>query len=166
MTPDAERMTEISDRLLDYQPAKKPWRVHYLEDVPWLLERLAAVRDEATREMREHLWSSHGHVGLYGDDGEMQCSACHADYLRDPVDALVILARKAIQEEATRVERKQVRRSTPLHIFKKRVVYPDGQKPVVLLDQCGFAIDAAINTTTGDIVYCNKAERDHPSLHE
>ena len=53
MTPDAERMTEISDRLLDYQPAKKPWRVHYLEDVPWLLERLAAVRNEATRAERE-----------------------------------------------------------------------------------------------------------------
>jgi len=39
---------------------------------------------------RKRLWLSHGHQGLYGDDGEMQCSECIMygvmDYKRDPLD--------------------------------------------------------------------------------
>ncbi|KKM98110.1 hypothetical protein LCGC14_1161210 [marine sediment metagenome] len=29
---------------------------------------------------REMLWLNHGHSGMYGDDGEMQCSECMVDY--------------------------------------------------------------------------------------
>lgn len=46
-------------------------------------------------KFREHLWISHCHLQLYGDDGEMQCSECQADYLHDPVEALVEMARAA-----------------------------------------------------------------------
>lgn len=43
-------------------------------------------------ELRQTWWLSHGHVGLYGDDGEMQCSACAPfgawDYKRAPLQTL------------------------------------------------------------------------------
>lgn len=32
--------------------------------------------------LRELLWLNHGHQGLYGDDGEMQCSDCGIDFKR------------------------------------------------------------------------------------
>ncbi len=39
---------------------------------------------------RVYLWLNHGHEGLYGDDGEMQCSACAPfglwDYKREPLE--------------------------------------------------------------------------------
>jgi len=45
------------------------------------------------RTLREHLWLNHGHEGLYGDDGEMQCAACIpysvSDYKRQPVEELL-----------------------------------------------------------------------------
>lgn len=44
-------------------------------------------------EMRKLLWLRHGHQGLYGDDGEMQCGKClpHYDYKRG--DILVLLGK-------------------------------------------------------------------------
>ncbi len=38
--------------------------------------------------LRKLLWIRHGcTIGLYGDDGELQCNECHIDFLRDsPVD--------------------------------------------------------------------------------
>lgn len=46
------------------------------------------------KRMREYLWLSHGHAGLYGDDGEMQCSRCGSqfgvwDYKRAPLEQLL-----------------------------------------------------------------------------
>lgn len=43
------------------------------------------------RDLRELLWLNHGHSGLYGDDGEMQCAAClqHGDYKREPLADLL-----------------------------------------------------------------------------
>lgn len=46
---------------------------------------------EIERKYRIHLWLSHGHKGMYGDDGEMQCYSCakdgnSGDYLRCPLD--------------------------------------------------------------------------------
>jgi len=29
--------------------------------------------------LRRELWASHGHAGIYGDDGEMQCGECGID---------------------------------------------------------------------------------------
>lgn len=50
--------------------------------------------------LREYLWLGHGHpfAALYGDDGEMQCSACRVDYKRDSLEQVsvaVIAARSA-----------------------------------------------------------------------
>jgi hypothetical protein len=42
------------------------------------------------RELRREWWLNHGHYwpALYGDDGEMQCHECPADFKRMPLDAL------------------------------------------------------------------------------
>lgn len=41
-------------------------------------------------ELRRMMWLGHGHCGIYGDDGEMQCSECARfgcwDYLRSPLE--------------------------------------------------------------------------------
>lgn len=39
---------------------------------------------DVERRMREFLWLHHGHEGLYGDDGEMQCNTPprYADFKR------------------------------------------------------------------------------------
>jgi hypothetical protein len=43
-------------------------------------------------ELRRLMWLGHGHDGLYGDDGEMQCGECAQfgcyDYKRAPIDAV------------------------------------------------------------------------------
>ena len=46
--------------------------------------------------LRLEWWLNHGHTGLYGDDGEMQCPICPADFKRQPLgelEALVSFAR-------------------------------------------------------------------------
>ena len=45
------------------------------------------MRDEVYR-LRKLLWSLHGHNGLYGDDGEMQCAECILDFKRGSIDEL------------------------------------------------------------------------------
>lgn len=37
---------------------------------------------------RKKLWLSHGHSGLYGDDGEMQCGTCLIDFKRDSLQSI------------------------------------------------------------------------------
>ena len=58
--------------------------------------------EELEQKYRKELWLNHGHHGLYGDDGEMQCIECHqygaTDYKRDPlekVERATFLARMA-----------------------------------------------------------------------
>lgn len=54
--------------------------------------------------LRHQLWLNHGHrtpAALYGDDGEMQCHACHRDghpwdYKRAPLVELVPAALREI----------------------------------------------------------------------
>lgn len=58
----------------------------------------ATVGAELEMDLRREWWLNHGHDGLYGDDGEMQCSRCGPvwDYKRAPMDeirAAVALAR-------------------------------------------------------------------------
>lgn len=56
------------------------------------VEEKAAPSGEGVDEqkLREYLWLHHGHDGLYGDDGEMQCGRCKVwDYKRSPIDALM-----------------------------------------------------------------------------
>jgi hypothetical protein len=49
------------------------------------------------QELRTVMWLNHGHTGMYGDDGEMQCSECSKfgcwDYRNAPMDEV----RKAYQ---------------------------------------------------------------------
>lgn len=48
---------------------------------------------ETERRIRVYLWLSHGHKGVYGDDGEMQCGECLPfgayDYKREPLGKLM-----------------------------------------------------------------------------
>jgi hypothetical protein len=44
---------------------------------------------EVEQKYRRELWLHHGHTGLYGDDGEMQCTKCPPgvwDYKRQPLE--------------------------------------------------------------------------------
>ncbi len=34
------------------------------------------------------MWAGHGHLNLYGDDGEMQCPTCQLDYKRTPLKVI------------------------------------------------------------------------------
>jgi len=49
---------------------------------------------DVERELRIYLWLSHGHRGVYGDDGEMQCVECSPvwDYKRAPLADVVLKA--------------------------------------------------------------------------
>lgn len=46
--------------------------------------------EEIEAELRHEWWLNHGHDyhALYGDDGEMACNVCPADFKRDPLDRL------------------------------------------------------------------------------
>jgi hypothetical protein len=52
-----------------------------------------AAEQETEKRIREYLWLSHGHKGIYGDDGEMQCAECAPfgawDYKREPLPVLL-----------------------------------------------------------------------------
>jgi hypothetical protein len=40
------------------------------------------------RRLRQMLCLRHGCTSLYLDDGELQCSTCGIDFLRDPIDVI------------------------------------------------------------------------------
>jgi len=67
MSPEAEKWKEVALRLRDA-----------VAGAVELMEEDAADM----RKLRELLWLRHGCVGLYGDDGEMQCGACLLDFKR------------------------------------------------------------------------------------
>lgn len=50
--------------------------------------RLSQLVKEIEAKYRRQLWLSHGHTGLYGDDGEMQCGKCRTDFKRSPLDQI------------------------------------------------------------------------------
>ncbi len=58
------------------------------------------LSDAADWELRNHLWMAHGHDGLYGDDGEMQCGRCGppCDFKREPLPRLFDAWRAAAKE--------------------------------------------------------------------
>ena len=53
--------------------------------------------------LRKLVWLNHGCVGLYGDDGEMQCGECMIDFKRDSAesiqDKLMAKGRKNLETE-------------------------------------------------------------------
>lgn len=57
---------------------------------------------ETEKDLRYELWLHHGHPfqALYGDDGEMQCGMCPADFKRMPLDELRELVRVRRMEAA------------------------------------------------------------------
>ena len=57
----------------------------------------ASLDSETEKMLREYLWFNHGHQGIYGDDGEMQCGQCAPvwDYRRAPLANVVRQALKA-----------------------------------------------------------------------
>jgi hypothetical protein len=66
------------------------------DDAAKVFSALAAARREPLDvpteplQLRAAMWLNHGHDGLYGDDGEMQCPRFPpADFLRDHIDALI-----------------------------------------------------------------------------
>jgi hypothetical protein len=68
-------------------------------------ERDALLVD--TMALRKMVWLSHGCVGIYGDDGEMQCGKCVIDFRRDPVDEInrrLMLLRVAAMQVSQGVE--------------------------------------------------------------
>lgn len=79
-------------------------------------EKLKAQKDtilERTDEiiLRRLLWRNHGHTGMYGDDGEMQCAMCwqeygFVDWLRTPaveIETKILFGQlKKIQKENDR----------------------------------------------------------------
>lgn len=47
--------------------------------------------EQKVLEIRKRLWLNHGHDGLYGDDGEMQCNlgGCMLDFKRDSLEKII-----------------------------------------------------------------------------
>lgn len=58
---------------------------------------------------RRMLWLNHGHQGLYGDDGEMQCAQCrpHWDYKRMPLEQLEAQVHKLKMVEIAKAYKEQ-----------------------------------------------------------
>ena len=82
----------------------------YTRVVDAIAQALAAARAEADRDWRQALWLGHGHLGLYGDDGEMQCAKCRPmwDYKRGSIFDTVHAALCAARAEGARQERKRI----------------------------------------------------------
>lgn len=92
---------------------------HAMGEIQTLTQQLADAQEEITRlerAYRQELWLGHGHQGIYGDDGEMQCAECMPfgcwDYKRDPLEAVVEAASKArMQRVAKAWEEHQAKQS-------------------------------------------------------
>jgi len=77
-----------------------------LEALCILREKETPARKEISESsedaLRRYLWASHGHRGLYGDNGEMQCGECckfgALDYKKDPIDDVIKAAINARED--------------------------------------------------------------------
>jgi len=71
-----------------------------------MTQEIEALKKENLK-LRELLWTSHGHQGLYGDDGEMQCGMCPLDFKRDPVNRIeAIFAKRALENYIEALKKK------------------------------------------------------------
>jgi hypothetical protein len=116
---------DVNGELLDHSHAARAAERQAREQAERLRDRLIQQRDEAIRVRQEQheigwsaiqrlsasleaerargerllrlLWLRHGHQGLYGDDGEMQCGVCVLDFKRASLDWIeqVLLAAPA-----------------------------------------------------------------------
>jgi len=118
---------------------------------------VAALRESAKdleMEVRQFMWLGHGHFGVYGDDGEMQCSECGTkygmwDYKREPIEKVRethLAARFELmgrqQEEAKAAERKGMERA--LEIVRTHLVDNTLESPGFTWDAIEAAIRAAM----------------------
>ncbi len=74
--------------------------------------------------IRSFLWQGHGHEGIYGDDGEMQCGECRRDYKRDSLHECVESARVASLEEG--LKRLQIGQPSAAHDAQVRLEELEG----------------------------------------
>lgn len=77
-------------------------------DAARLKQTIAELRAEVERiefELRKMMWLTHGHWGIYGDDGEMQCIKCLpfrcTDYKRAPIEDVRRAYNLALLERAS-----------------------------------------------------------------
>lgn len=76
---------------------------------------------------RYHYWAGHGHEGIYGDDGEMQCVECGVDYKRDPLAIVMGAATKAKMEWKSKIElkaRQEALEEVVAMLMRLRYPYP------------------------------------------
>lgn len=72
----------------NFGPAQFASQADY-EQVMSAIEKIVEDAKKIEMKYRKVLWLSHGHSGLYGDDGEMQCGRCRPwDYKRAPIEEL------------------------------------------------------------------------------
>lgn len=62
-------------------------------DLEAAIEALHSADQSVEPEVRQGFWLNHGCslATLYGDDGEMQCNACHIDFKREPLARICML---------------------------------------------------------------------------
>ena len=77
----------VINRMEHAAQSKKPAEAGYGQARKELLEGIVSLRTD-NLELRKLLWLHHGHQGIYGDDGEMQCSRCRIDFKRDPIKVI------------------------------------------------------------------------------
>ena len=105
-------VTEWMRRITDLTRELAMWRSEH-DPCPLSVENerlgarvaeLETALKESEREVRHLLWTTHGHSGIYGDDGEMQCAKCawHGcwDYKNAPLEEVRKAYRAAMLERA------------------------------------------------------------------
>jgi len=82
---------------LEYRIPEQEREIERLADEKEKFENHCIQNTKGLTALRKILWLAHGHSGLYGDDGEMQCGECNTlwDYKNMPLSALLsnVLAR-------------------------------------------------------------------------
>ena len=96
-------------RQVENQQQLKHQRIYSQVDMDAALRHAKAEgMEELEQKYRKELWLNHGHHGLYGDDGEMQCIECHpygaTDYKRDPLDKVEHATFRARMARAAQIE--------------------------------------------------------------
>ena len=96
-------------RQVENQQQLKHQRIYSQVDMDAALRRAKGEgMEELEQKYRKELWLNHGHHGLYGDDGEMQCIECHpygaTDYKRDPLDKVEHATFRARMARAAQIE--------------------------------------------------------------
>jgi hypothetical protein len=66
---------------------------------------MSELSESKELELRRLLWAGHGHLGLYGDDGQLQCGKCQPfyDYRHAPLEEIVQKALTALTTENQRL---------------------------------------------------------------